>query len=126
IPQEIKKVFPHDALSVAAFSRTALPAKSYALVFPAAETCFSMLTPSMDINQTLENLNTQPLSPIKLVDELKQAARQAILDGNLSVVDSRFPGTRFSFWVIATWRWLIDMVDAQEEWKAAQDWVNQR
>ncbi|KAK7035013.1 hypothetical protein R3P38DRAFT_3493633 [Favolaschia claudopus] len=126
IPQEIKKGFPHDALSVTAFSRTKLPAKSYALVFPAAETCFSMLTPSMDLNQTLESLKTRPLPPTKLVDELRQAARQAILDGNLSVVDSRFPGTRFSFWVIATWRWLIDMVDAREEWKAAQDWVDQR
>ncbi|KAK7025914.1 hypothetical protein R3P38DRAFT_2529753 [Favolaschia claudopus] len=126
IPQEIKNAFPNQALNVAAFSRTALPAKSYALVFPAAETCFSRLTPSMDIDQTLESLKTRPLPPIKLVDELNQAARQAILDGNLSVVDSRFPSTRLSFWVIATWRWLIDMVDAREEWKAARDWVDRR
>ncbi|KAK6975028.1 hypothetical protein R3P38DRAFT_2583003, partial [Favolaschia claudopus] len=126
IPQKITNASPDKALNVAAFLRAELPAKSHALVFPAAETCFSRLTPSMDIYQMLESLKTRPLPPMRLVNQLNQAARQAILDGNLSVADSRFPGTRFSFWVIATWRWLIEMVDAREEWKVAQDWLSRR
>ncbi|KAK6984298.1 hypothetical protein R3P38DRAFT_3232059 [Favolaschia claudopus] len=64
ILQKITNAFPDKALDVAAFLRAELPAKSHALVFPAAETCFSRLTPSMDIDQTLESFSLMTGFPL--------------------------------------------------------------
>ncbi|KAK6997262.1 hypothetical protein R3P38DRAFT_2798773 [Favolaschia claudopus] len=110
-------------LNVEAFLCAIIPTKSYALVFPAAETCFSKSKPTMDIDQTIQHPKTRPLPPIILVKQLIQVVRQATLDGKLSVSDSRFPGTRFSFWIIGTWQWLIEMADAREDWEVGRDWV---
>ncbi|KAK6971580.1 hypothetical protein R3P38DRAFT_2354152, partial [Favolaschia claudopus] len=112
-----------ERLNVEAFLRAIIPTKSYALVFPAAETCFSKSKPTMDIDQTIQHPKTRPLPPIILVKQLIQVVRQATLDGKLSVSDSRFPGTRFSFWIIGTWQWLIEMADAREDWEVGRDWV---
>ncbi|KAK6974183.1 hypothetical protein R3P38DRAFT_2438776, partial [Favolaschia claudopus] len=124
IPREIKSAFPKTTLNVTAFLRVGLPAKSHALVFPVASACFSPSMPNMDIVQTIEHLNTRQLPPKKYIEQLSKEARQAILDGKLSVQDSRYPNIRFSLWIIAAWRWLVEMTEAQEHWKAAEEWVN--
>ncbi|KAK6988779.1 hypothetical protein R3P38DRAFT_3442899 [Favolaschia claudopus] len=97
IPREIKSAFPKTTLNVTAFLRVGLPAKSHAL-----------------------------LPPKKYIEQLSKEARQAILDGKLSVQDSRYPNIRFSLWIIAAWRWLVEMTEAQEHWKAAEEWVNKK
>ncbi|KAK7015223.1 hypothetical protein R3P38DRAFT_2786753 [Favolaschia claudopus] len=82
--------------------------------------------PNMDIVQTIEHLNTRQPTPKKYIEQLSKEARQAILDGKLSVQDSRYPNIRFSLWIIAAWRWLVEMTEAQEHWKAAEEWVNKK
>ncbi|KAK6977113.1 hypothetical protein R3P38DRAFT_2476835, partial [Favolaschia claudopus] len=126
IPREIKSAFPKTTLNVTAFLRVGLPAKSHALGFPVASACFSPSMLNMDIVQTIEHLNTRQLPPKKYIEQLNKEAGQAILDGKLSVQDSRYPNIRFSLWIIAASRWLVEMTEAQDHWKAAEEWVNKK
>ncbi|KAK7029181.1 hypothetical protein R3P38DRAFT_2775761 [Favolaschia claudopus] len=74
-----------------------------------------------------ENRKSRPiLPPKKYIEQLNKEARQAILDGKLSVQDSRYPNIRFSLWIIAASRWLVEMTEAQDHWKAAEEWVNKK
>ena len=49
---------------------------------------------------------------------------QAILDGNNSVKDPRFPGSRLPLWCIQFWKEMLTVIDTQARWRRSLAWIN--
>jgi hypothetical protein len=56
---------------------------------------------------------------------MKKSFPQAVLDGNHAIEDPKFPGSRLPLWCIKFWEEMLDVVDAQSQWKKSMVWLDE-
>ncbi|KAI9438716.1 hypothetical protein H4582DRAFT_2146243 [Lactarius indigo] len=116
-----RAVLPSDGLSVSELLELCLP--THSSVFPSMgpERCFSNHPPTESVIIYL----SRPVPPATFVKGLRSAARQAMLDGKLSIVDWTCKNSTsfFSFELIAFWTSLTEIIHTKQEWEAALRWL---
>jgi hypothetical protein len=85
--------------------------------------CFSNHPPTENIAIYL----SQPVPPATFIEGLHTAARKAILDGKLSIVDRTYKNSTsfFLFELIEFWATLTKAINAKQVWVAAKKWLEQ-
>ena len=118
-----RAVLPSDSLSVSELLDLRLPAISSVPPSVEPELCFSNHPPTESVTIYL----SQPIPPASFVEGLRNAARQAMLDGKLSIMDWTRKNSMsfFSFELIEFWGSFTNIIHARQEWEAAQQWLEQ-
>ncbi|KAH9032049.1 hypothetical protein EDB85DRAFT_1890890 [Lactarius pseudohatsudake] len=116
-------VLPSDGLSVSELLELCLPTPSN--VFPTIEPelCFSNHPPTESVAIYL----SRPVPPATFIKGLRSAARQAMLNGKLSIVDWTCKNSTsfFSFELIEFWTSLTEIIHVRQEWEVALQWLEQ-
>jgi hypothetical protein len=65
------------------------------------------------------------IPPTDFVMKVENRIGQAWFDGKNSFIDPRYTGgeNRLPFWFPSYWRWMISMIQAQLDWKEADNWI---
>ena len=118
-----RAVLPSDDLSVHALLDISLPTVSSVAPSIKPEQCFSDHPPTESVIVHL----SRPVPPANFVSGLHNVARQAMLNGKLSIKDWTFTNSMsfFSFELIEFWNSLTKIIHAQREWGAALQWLEQ-
>lgn len=118
-----RAVLPSDNLSVWELLDQRLPTVSSVIPSINPEQCFSNHPPNESVTICL----SRPVPPTHFVDGLRNFARQAMLNGKLSILDwtCKSSTTFFSFELIEFWSTLAKIIHAQQEWAAALRWLEQ-
>jgi len=120
IPSEFaEEAFPDNNIGVEAFLALKLPKVSFSVVHIQPDRCFRKLVPNQDAHCLL----TRPIPSQGFVERLKGVFGQAILDGNISVEDPNFQGSRLPLWSIQFWGEMLEVINAQAEWRKSLTWI---
>ena len=116
-----RAVLPSDSLSISELLELCLPTFSTAIPSTKPEFCFSNHPPTESVAIYL----SRPVPPATFIEGLRNVARQAILDGKLSIMDwtCKNPMLFFSFELIEFWSSLTKIILARQKWEAALHWL---
>ena len=116
-----RAVLPSDSLSVSELLDLCLPTFSTAIPSMRPELCFSNHPPTESVAIYL----SRPVPPVTFIEGLRNAARLAIVDGKLSIMDwtCKNPTSFFSFELIEFWSSLTKIIHARQKWEAALQWL---
>ncbi|RXW14026.1 hypothetical protein EST38_g11828 [Candolleomyces aberdarensis] len=128
IPPMFKTWTPHLSMPISTLIQEDLPTISAELNMMKISQCFKRDIPTATTWKQLEVLDTRSIPSKATVNELEKASSQAWLDGNRSVSDPRYNNgeDRMPLWLVSFWKSLMNVVEEQDEWKAAAEWVNGR
>lgn len=128
LPDVWVKQLPSDDLSVEDFLKVKLPqVDSASFNFKQKSLWFSQDPPTRQPDASLfARLITRPVPPTEFLDALEDLARQAWLDGALSIRDPRINDgrDRFPLPTLTVWRELSRRSAVQVEWRRAVKWVD--
>ena len=118
-----RAVLPSDSLPVSELLELCLPSFSRVMPSMEPEQCFSNHPPTESVAIYL----SRPVPPVTFIEGLRSAARQAMLNGRLSIVDwtRKNSSSFFSFELIEFWTSLTKIIHARQRWEAALRWVEQ-
>jgi hypothetical protein len=118
-----RAVLPSDSLSVSDLLKLHLPTFSTTIPSMEPNEYFSNHTPTESITIYL----SRPIPPVNFITGLRNVARQAMLDGKLSIMDWTCNDVTmfFSFELIEFWSSLVQIAKARQEWEAALRWLEQ-
>ena len=118
-----RELLPSDSLSISELLELCLPTLS--TVTPSVEPslCFSYHPPTESVAIYL----SRPVPPVTFIEGLRDASRQAMLDGKLSIMDWSCKNSMlfFSFELIEFWSSLTQIIRAKQEWEAVLRWIEQ-
>ena len=116
-----RAVLPSDSLSISELLELCLPTFSTSIPSMEPEFCFSNHPPTESVAIYL----SRPVPPVNFIEGLRSVARQAILDGKLSIMDwtCKNPTSFFSFELIEFWSSLTKIIHARQKWEAALQWL---
>lgn len=121
IPSDVThRCMPGEGLTIEAFLQHVLPVRTCRVVQVQAKECFSRMPPNDDATA----LVSRTLPSQKLVENLVEEFRQAVLDGMESVVDPDYPDSRLPLWGITFWSKNWDFHAIQETWRKGLSWLN--
>jgi hypothetical protein len=114
---------PSDSLSVSELLELRLPIFSSVMPSVEPELCFSNHPPTESVAIYL----SRPVPPATFVEGLRNVARQAMLDGKLSITDWTHKNATlfFSFELIEFWASLTKIMHVRQEWEAALRWLEE-
>src|ERR1700677_2675258 len=118
-----RAALPSDSLSVYELLNLCLPTVSSVVPSIEPEQFFSNHPPTESVAICL----SRPVPPAPFVNGLRNIARQAMLNGKLSIVDWTCSDSLsfFSFELIEFWSSLTQIIHAKQEWEAALRWLEQ-
>ena len=120
IPDHFRKnAFPDASTTVEKFLQLQFLKSSFSVVHAQASQCFHKL----HSNEDPANLLIWPIPSRGFIDNLKMSYGQAVLNGNSSVVDPRFPGSRLPLWCIQFWKDMLMVIDTQAKWRRSLAWT---
>jgi hypothetical protein len=117
-----RAVLPSDSLSVSELLELHLPTVSSVVPSMDPELYFSNHPPTESVAIYL----SRQVPPTTFVEGLRNVARQAVLNGKLSIMDWTCKNSShfFSFELIEFWASLIKIIHARKKWEAALRWLN--
>lgn len=86
-----------------------------------AASFFDNLPPNEDPCDTLK---TRPIPAATLVDKLKEAFGQALLDGAKSIRDRRYQQSRLPLWTVGYWLEMHRVFAARKKWRLTKGWMD--
>jgi hypothetical protein len=116
-----RAMLPSDSLSVSELLELSLPTSSTSIPSMEPGLYFSNHTPTESVTIYL----SRPIPPTKFITGLRNVAKQAMLDGKLSIMDWTCNDSTifFSFELIEFWSSLVQITNARQKWEAALRWL---
>ena len=112
-----RELLPSDSLSISELLGLCLP--TFSAVTPSVEPslCFSNHPPTESVAIYL----SRPVPPVTFIEGLRDASRQSMLDGKLSIMDwtCKNSNSFFSFELVEFWGSLTQIIRARQEWETA-------
>ena len=120
---DTRMLLPSDSLSISKLLELRLP--TFSAVKPSVEPslCFSNHPPTESVAIYL----SRPIPPVTFIEGLHNVAKQAMLDGKLSIMDWTRKNSMsfFSFELIEFWSSLTQIIHAKQKWEASLQWLEQ-
>jgi hypothetical protein len=119
-----RALLPSDNLSISELLELCLPTISAVIPPVEPNLCFSNHPPTASVAIYL----SRPVPPAAFIEGLRDVARQAMLDGKLSIMDwtckSSTVKSFFSFELIEFWSELTQIIHVRQEWEAVLRWLD--
>ncbi len=104
------------------FIGTTLRKQSKSITYYDASAYFSQASPTAHP----ENDHNAPIPSSPLLDKMKNASGQAMLDGARSISHPTQPNLRYPLWILTYWLRMRDIVALQASWASSHSWLSKQ
>ncbi len=104
------------------FISTTLRKQSKSITYYDASAYFSRASPTVNP----ENDRNAPIPSSPLLDKMKVASGQAMLNGAQSISHPTQPNLRYPLWILTYWLRMQDIVALQASWASSHSWLSKQ